>query len=155
MGDQIEELLFRFRALRIEPHSIEHVRRSLHRLNETERRLVLVELADHLEKHVDLGVLYFGDNDWVMSADELIGRELIEIADELGEPRLSEMLSRAFGKRRLTPQMSRRRFGHPMAGGTSSSSCVALVSVDFPSGCERVRSKRAFAFGHGHACADC
>jgi hypothetical protein len=96
VGERIEDLLVRFRGLRISPGTSEDVRRSLPELDETERRLVLVELADHLEKYVDLGVLYFGENDWIIDADGRIGRDLIEIAEELGEPRLSEMLATGF-----------------------------------------------------------
>lgn len=96
VGERIEELLIRFRELRIGPHTVEAVRKTLPSLGEVDRRLVCVELADHLEKHVDLGVLYWGRNDWVLSADERMADELTQIASELGEPRLGEMLSSAF-----------------------------------------------------------
>jgi hypothetical protein len=98
MGERIDELLARFGDLRIEPDRIEETRLALHHCNDTDRRLLLVDLADHLEKYVDLGILYFGESDWVTGASDRIGRELIEIADELGEPRLGEMMSRAFSE---------------------------------------------------------
>jgi hypothetical protein len=96
MGARIEELLARFRDMRIQAHEVEEFRRVLPERDATERRLILVELADHLEKYVDLGVLYFGENDWVIGASDRIGRDLVEIAEELGEPELGEMLSTAF-----------------------------------------------------------
>jgi hypothetical protein len=98
VGEQVEGLLVRFMDLRIHPHRIEDARRALPGRDDTERRLLLVDLADHLEKYVDLGVLHFGESDWVMGSSERIGRDLIEIAEELGEPRLGAMLSRAFAE---------------------------------------------------------
>lgn len=96
MGDRIEELLVRFQDLRLRPDSIEEARGALADRSEIERRLICVDLADHLEKYVDLGVLYFGHNDWILRTTERIGDDLIVIASELGEPRLAEMLSAAF-----------------------------------------------------------
>jgi hypothetical protein len=98
VGPEIDELLVRFRALRIHPSEIDDARRALPRRDETERRLILVDIADFLEKYVDLGVLYFGDSGWITEAAGQIGRDLIEMAGALGEPRLAEMLSGAFAE---------------------------------------------------------
>jgi hypothetical protein len=98
MGERIEDLLARFGEQRLERRPIEAARQAVHELDETERRLLLVDLVDHLEKYVDLGVLYFGENDWVMSLTDRIGRDLIEIANELGGPRLGEMFSTALAE---------------------------------------------------------
>jgi (p)ppGpp synthase/HD superfamily hydrolase len=95
-GETVEQLLERFRGMRIHAGTLERVRRSLPELGETDRRLILVELADHLEKYVDLGVLYFGDHDWVQT--ERLGADLVALANELGEPRLAEMLTSAFAE---------------------------------------------------------
>lgn len=93
VGAEVAEMLERFRRLRIGPSTLADVRRSLPERPEAERRLILVDLADQLEKHVDLGVLYFGNHDWVHT--EQIGAELVALARELGEPRLAEMLENA------------------------------------------------------------
>jgi hypothetical protein len=98
VGERVEQLIVRFRDLRIHPSTIDDVRRSLPELDDTDRRLILVELADYLEKYVDLGVLYFGESDWLVGARERIGDELIEVARELGQPRLADMLSTAFAE---------------------------------------------------------
>jgi (p)ppGpp synthase/HD superfamily hydrolase len=98
VGVEVEELLVRFPDLRILPASIEDIRRALPELDDAGRRLVLVDLADYLEKYVDLGVLYFGDNDWIMRSTDRIGANLIETAHDLGEPRLAEMLSSAIAE---------------------------------------------------------
>lgn len=98
VGERVEDLIVRFADVRIPVHGMAEARRALPQRDETERRLLLVELADHLEKHVDMGALYYGDNHWVFYADERIGDDLVEIADELGQPRLSRMLAEAFAE---------------------------------------------------------
>ncbi len=96
VGARVEELLIQFRELRIEPHNIEQARRALPLRSGVERRLICVELADYLEKYVDLGILYWDRSNWLVDADEIIGDDLVAIASELGEPRLAEMLRTAF-----------------------------------------------------------
>jgi (p)ppGpp synthase/HD superfamily hydrolase len=96
VGERMAGLIERFRDVRIHPDTLEDMRRSLPERTETDRQLILVELADQLEKYVDLGLLYFGDNDWVEG--ERMGAGLVELANELDEPRLAEMLSSAFAE---------------------------------------------------------
>jgi (p)ppGpp synthase/HD superfamily hydrolase len=96
VGERVEELIARFQELRILPRTVERVREMLPSLGEVDRRLIRVDLADHLEKHVDLGVLYWSRGDSVVGADQLIRDDLIAIAYELGEPTLAETLASAF-----------------------------------------------------------
>ncbi|HKN94666.1 MAG TPA: HD domain-containing protein [Thermoleophilaceae bacterium] len=96
VGARVEELLARFQELRIDDERVRHIRQELAGWDESDRRLVLVELADHLEKYVDLGVLYFGENDWIVGRTERAGADLMELAEELGQPRLAAMLGQAF-----------------------------------------------------------
>jgi hypothetical protein len=98
VGAELEELVFRFTELRLHPDTIEQDRRGVSGLDETGRRLQLVAVVDHLEKYTDLGVLYFGDNRDLVSWTERIGADLVELADELGEPRLAQMLVTAFAE---------------------------------------------------------
>jgi (p)ppGpp synthase/HD superfamily hydrolase len=93
VGAEIEALIVRFPALRIRPDNVEEIRDALSELGETERRLLLLDLADYLEKYADLGVLYFGNNDEIVHTTERIGGDLINLARELGEPRLADMLA--------------------------------------------------------------
>jgi len=94
VGESVAALLERFRALRILPENLADIQRSIPERSETDRRLILVELADQLEKYVDLGLLYYGNDDWVKGAQ--MGPQLIAIANDLGQPQLAEMLSDAF-----------------------------------------------------------
>jgi len=98
VGPQLEELVHRFTERRLDPDSIAEIRRTLPELSDTDRRLQLVAVADHLEKYVDLGVLYFGDNEDIVSWTESIGDELVGIAEELGEARLARMVRAAFAE---------------------------------------------------------
>lgn len=98
VGDRLESLVYRFADLRMRPETIEGIRQAIPQLDDTDRRLLLVDIADQLEKYVDLGVLYLGECDWILDRGKRIGREVIEIADELGEPQLGEMLSAATAK---------------------------------------------------------
>ncbi len=95
VGEKVERLLRRFRDLRIGPENAERIRRSLPERDETDRKLLLVDLADHLEKYVDLGLLYFGDKNWVFGGSER-GAVLVAMANDLGQPGLARMLSSAF-----------------------------------------------------------
>lgn len=98
VGPKVEGLVFRFTRSRLHPDTIERDRRALAELDETGRRLQLVAIVDHLEKYVDLGVLYFGDNAEIVEWTDRIGPDLIELANDLGEPRLAELVSTAFAE---------------------------------------------------------
>jgi hypothetical protein len=96
VGEHVEQLVFRFTQLRLHPDTIERDRDALAGLDGVGRRLQVVAIVDHLEKYVDLGVLYFGDNAEIVEWTDRIGLDLIELAGELGEPELAEMVSTAF-----------------------------------------------------------
>jgi (p)ppGpp synthase/HD superfamily hydrolase len=133
VGDDVEELLLRFRELRIMSRNVEQVRRTLSERSEIERRLICVELADYLEKHVDLGILYWDRSSRVVGASELIGDDLIAIAHGLGEPGLAEMLSRAFSatasQRDQVPVALRPSDGRPYLRLIVPRSCRQRVLV--------------------------
>jgi (p)ppGpp synthase/HD superfamily hydrolase len=96
LGARIEELLVRFAQLRTQGGAAGTSPSRVGALDDTERRLLIVDLADHLEKYVDLGVLYYGENDWIIDTERRIGSQLMQLAEELGEPRLVEALRSGF-----------------------------------------------------------
>ena len=98
VGCEVEALVTRFGDLRIHHGNVREIRAGLPGRDDTERRLLLVDLADHLEKHVDLGPLYFGEDDWIVRANDRLGPELVHIARDLGEPELAQMLSAAIAE---------------------------------------------------------
>jgi len=97
-GSEVERLVFRFTRLRLHPDTIERDRRAMADLDDTGRRLQLVAIVDHLEKYVDFGVLYFGDNAEIVEWTDRIGPDLIGLANELGQPGLAELVSSAFAQ---------------------------------------------------------
>jgi hypothetical protein len=145
VGDRIEELLVRFRELRIAPHAIEQARRALPGRSEVERRLICVELADYLEKHVDLGILYWNRNSSLVGGIELIGDDLIAIAFDLDEPRLAEMLSSAFSaiaaKRDQVPAALRPSDGRRYLTLIVPRSCRPRISVRLRVAKRRLRDR--------------
>lgn len=96
IGERIESLVIRFRDCRVSPETIERIEGSLDDLDADERNLVLIDLADHLEKYVDLGVLYFGDNLWMTERTEQYGKNLVTIARRLDQEKLADLLERSF-----------------------------------------------------------
>ena len=71
----------------------------------------MTDLADHLEKYVDDGVLYFGDSAWVTDEVTLYGDRMVLMAERLGQPRLAEMLRQGFAEvagKPMAPQFLRQ-----------------------------------------------
>lgn len=95
VGPEVEECIYRFRDLRLERFFLDIYQR-LDELDARDRNLLVMDLGDLLEKYVDYGVLYYGDNRWVISFVEKHGKGLIEIAERLGHPQLGEAMRDAF-----------------------------------------------------------
>lgn len=96
VGEVVEDLVYRFRDFRITPRTVDALSARLGELDETERALLLMDIADRLEKFVDHGVHYFGDSGWVTEDAGTLGDRLIEIANHMGRPEVGAMLARAF-----------------------------------------------------------
>ena len=96
LGERIEDLIFRFKDYRLTLRTIDDLLARLDGFDEDERHLLLMDLADHLEKYVDLGVLYYGQDRWARDVVEQRGDLLIEAANRLGHPDLASALWQAF-----------------------------------------------------------
>ena len=96
VGERIEVLIDRFRKFRVGPKNIQDISSRLDQFDQTDKTLVVIDLADCLEKYVDLGVLYYGDNRWITDVVAEHGNQLIAIAGQLGQPELTRMLTEAF-----------------------------------------------------------
>jgi hypothetical protein len=110
VGADVETLVYRFRHFRITGHTIDRIEDELDSYGDVERHLILTDLADHLEKYADDGVLYFGDSAWVTDEVTLYGDRMIVMAERLGQPRLSKMMRERFDAvagRPLAPQILR------------------------------------------------
>jgi hypothetical protein len=76
--------------------------------------MILADMADYLEKYVDLGVQYFGDSNWITTEIDQLGARLIAISERLEQPLLAEMMREAFAavsKQPGPPQVLRNTGG--------------------------------------------
>lgn len=112
VGEEVERCVYRFRSFRLNSKSIGEIASRLDQLDERDRDLVTMDLADHLEKYVDHGVLYFGDGTWVTGFIANHGKELIDIANRLGHPQLAIALADAFDetlRQDIPPELKREK----------------------------------------------
>jgi hypothetical protein len=126
VGDHVEAAITQFRSFRLYPNTIDDIVSRLDDLNALERELVAMDLADHLEKYVDHGVLYFGDGDWVTSFVDKHGNTLIDIANRLNYPELATALAHAFDDtaRQTIPPELKRELQHRAIELVVPKSCV-------------------------------
>jgi len=96
VGNEVAALTERFHQFRVSAETIDAIANGLSELDGVGRHLLVVDLADILEKYVDFGVLYFGDAGWIEQAVDNYGDRLIDIAGRLGHPTLAAMLEDAF-----------------------------------------------------------
>ena len=96
VGERIEVLIDRFRKFRVGPKSIQDISSRLDQVDQSDKNLVIIDLADYLEKYVDLGVCYWGNSRSLVDVVAKHGEQLIAIAMRLGYPQLATMLAEAF-----------------------------------------------------------
>lgn len=101
LGEKVEEYVYRFNKFhdsRWNPSTIRAICDDLEALGPIERNTILLHLADVLERHLDLEVLY----DENIEGQRLIefinqnGHILVEMAQKLGFPTLAADLKKAF-----------------------------------------------------------
>ena len=96
VGPEIEDLVARYTALRWAPASIPAIRARLDAMTALERDVLLVRLANELEDHLDLGILYLGDAPRRLRFMREDLPAAVEMARRLGHPGLAESLTAAF-----------------------------------------------------------
>jgi (p)ppGpp synthase/HD superfamily hydrolase len=96
VGDRIEVLIERFRRCRIRPKSALDILSRIDQFDEIDKKLIVMDLADYLEKYIDLGVCYWGDSESLADTAAKHGDTLVAIADRVGYPQLAAMLNEAF-----------------------------------------------------------
>ena len=106
VGMEIERLLVRFRDVRVDPATLRAIEHDFDMLDEDDRQLITIDLADYYEKYVDEGVSYFGDSSWIAGRSNADGERFVALARRLGHPALADALAEAFaeaGRRPLPP----------------------------------------------------
>jgi (p)ppGpp synthase/HD superfamily hydrolase len=94
VGKEIEEYVNGFAARKWNKQTLTVIRDTIDTLDPLDRNVLLIELADQLEFHLDLGVLYCGEARQKLI--EGLRPIILEIADRLGFPILASELARLF-----------------------------------------------------------
>ncbi|HBB31507.1 MAG TPA: hypothetical protein DDZ80_26330 [Cyanobacteria bacterium UBA8803] len=96
IGTETEELIAGYTNLKWNKCTIPAIRDRVDAMGDWERQILLIRLANELEDHLDLGVLYCGNADY---RREYIRSSLymsVEMAQKLGFPSLAASLEGAF-----------------------------------------------------------
>ena len=96
VGDRIEGLIERFPRCRIRPKSTPDILSRIDQFDEIDKKLIVIDLADYLEKYIDLGVCYWGNSQSLADTVAQHGETLVAIAVRIGYPQLAAMLNEAF-----------------------------------------------------------
>ena len=105
VGADVETFISRFAELRVD-RKLDALLSQAPHMSETDKALVTMDLADLLEKHLDCGVLYFGQREWVQGFAMRRADDLHALADALGQPVLGHALRVAIdavGSGRVAP----------------------------------------------------
>lgn len=97
VGSNVEEYLLRFAQLRWWPKDLSSILASMDSLGSVDRDVLLIRLADDLDRYCDLGSLYMYRD--TAEAREFIisyGETMVAIANKLDCPALSDALRRVF-----------------------------------------------------------
>jgi len=98
VGHDVEDIVYRFHLRRVRPMSGHGYRQSLERLAQTDMPVLLLDLADVLEKHIDSSVLYHGDGSWISGPVDRHGEFLVGLARRIGQPKLAIALEQRFAE---------------------------------------------------------
>ena len=98
VGGAVEDVLYRFHTCRVRLDPDEGYRQRLARLAQLDNEVLLLDLADVVEKHVDSSVLYHGDGSWISDPISRHDAFLVDIARRIGQPALAVMLERQFAE---------------------------------------------------------
>jgi (p)ppGpp synthase/HD superfamily hydrolase len=96
VGSEAEQYIARYASLKWSPSSIPDLCRHLRSMDFLNRTVVLIRLANELEDHLDLGVLYCCSADTILQGSRHVGPTMIQMAETLGYPLLARDLDQAF-----------------------------------------------------------
>ncbi|HEX9420428.1 MAG TPA: HD domain-containing protein, partial [Methylomirabilota bacterium] len=96
VGPEIEDLVARYTAFRWARATIPAIGAQLDAMTALERDVLLIRLANELEDHLDLGVLYCADAGRRRDHVSTSLHHCVDMAKRLGFPELADSLSQAF-----------------------------------------------------------
>jgi len=96
VGPQVEELIAAYDGLGWNRQAIPRLQAGLDRMTPVERTALLIRLANELEDHLDLGVLYCGNARQRLEDITASRGACVDMARRLGQPALAAELDRTF-----------------------------------------------------------
>jgi hypothetical protein len=106
VGPEVEDIVYRFHLHRVRPAADAGYSERLERLAQTDMQVLLLDLADVAEKHVDLGVLYYGDGAWMQDATHRHGEFLVAFARRIGQSALATVIEDGLAQVAADPGLS-------------------------------------------------
>lgn len=98
IGEEVEDLIARYTRLTWKRSTIPQIRARLDAMDPLDRDVVLVRLANELEDHLDLGILYLADHERRRAFMERDLPLAVEMAERLGQPALAKALAETFAE---------------------------------------------------------
>lgn len=95
VGEECEGLIARYADFRWRCEALSGLRATLSELNEIDRDIVLIRLANELDDHLDLGILFHADAERRLGLLEPLA-VCVDLARDLGHHRLADGLAEAF-----------------------------------------------------------
>ncbi|MFB2919364.1 MULTISPECIES: DUF6817 domain-containing protein [Aerosakkonema] len=98
VGKDVEEYIAKYTGLKWNEESISAIAQSLNTLTPSDRQVLLMRLANELEDHLDLGILYCANFEKRLHYVKCSGDLIVKIAKELGFATLAAELTRVFAE---------------------------------------------------------
>ena len=142
VGPEVEQYVYQFATFEWNQETIPASRDNLDTFGPIDRNVVLLHLADALEHHLDLGVLYFGDSERRRRWVDRNGPVVVEIAEKLGFPALTADLEIVFKETALAHIPVEIRSPSSRNGSflIAPKSCRMRFSLSITAAIERLRS---------------
>ena len=115
VGPETEAYIARYLTLPWTPSMISSLQRDTAQLSDIDRNVVILRLANELEDHLDLAILYGPSTEKRIERINRIGHLLIDLAEKLGAPVLGKELERVFNEslaREIPSELRRKSFSH-------------------------------------------
>jgi hypothetical protein len=105
VGVAVEDIVHRFHLRRVQLDTDDVYRARIEGLEQQQREVLLLDLADIVEKHVDASVLFHGDGSWISEPVRRHHAFLVDLARRIGEPLLATMLEERYADVSETAQL--------------------------------------------------
>jgi (p)ppGpp synthase/HD superfamily hydrolase len=96
LGEETEDLIARYTEFPWDPPNIAGLRERIEVMTPQERDVLLIRLANELEDHLDLGILYQGNVDYRRRHMQAHLATCVEVAERVGYPDLAARLAETF-----------------------------------------------------------